>query len=310
MNKVIVFGSLNMDLSIESDHMPSLGETIMGRCFITNPGGKGANQAVAASRLGAEVYMLGAVGEDAFGDQMIAALAEQGVHCERIMRTGDLSTGVALITRVQGDNFITIASGANKAPTIEHVIDTFDDIAEPGDVFLTQLECNFEATLQALKEAHERGMYTVFNPAPARLLPDWVMPHIDLIIMNEGECELLTGIAPVNEESSREAMNKLTSYGVASVAVTLGSRGSLVWHEGEMYSAVPDPVKAVDTTCAGDTYIGALVAGHARKLEMRRALAIASKASSLAITKVGAQQSIPLLADVEAEIEFSAWGLA
>ena len=135
MSKVIVFGSLNMDLSIESDHMPNLGETIIGRGFITNPGGKGANQAVAAAKMGAAVCMLGAVGADAFGDQMIASLAEHGVTCEYITRSESCPTGVAIITRVCGDNFITIDAGANASTRIDAVRRALDEVAEPGDVF-------------------------------------------------------------------------------------------------------------------------------------------------------------------------------
>ena len=225
MSKVVVFGSLNMDLSIESDHMPVMGETIMGRCFITNPGGKGANQAVASAKLGAEVVMLGAVGEDAFGDQMIAALAEEGVQCERIERVHDLATGVALITRVQGDNFIVLGSGANAAPTAEGVHASLDEVARGGDVFLTQLECDFDATMEALRDAHDRGMYTVLNPAPARQLPEWVYPCLDMVVVNESECEILTGVYPEDEASAQAAMEKLSLLGVGTVVVTLGERG-------------------------------------------------------------------------------------
>lgn len=295
MSKVIVFGSLNMDLSIESDHMPTLGETIIGNGFLTNPGGKGANQAVAASKLGAPVVMLGAVGEDAFGDQMIAALAEQGVQCEYIARSAKCPTGVALITRVKGDNFITIDSGANYSTTFEEVKEALDDLAEGGDVFLCQLECDFDTTMQALVNAHERGMYTVVNPAPARKLPEWVLPHLDLVVVNEGECEMLTGIYPEDETSARRAMKQLTDAGIGSIAITLGERGSMVWSQGRFFESVPSPVPAIDTTCAGDTYIGALVAGYSRGLPIDASLEIATKASALAITKVGAQQSIPYL---------------
>ena len=295
MSKVIVFGSLNMDLSIESDHMPTLGETIIGNGFLTNPGGKGANQAVAASKLGAPVVMLGAVGEDAFGDQMIAALAEQGVQCEYIARSVKCPTGVALITRVKGDNFITIDSGANYSTTFEEVKEALDDLAEGGDVFLCQLECDFDTTMQALVNAHARGMYTVVNPAPARKLPEWVLPHLDLVVVNEGECEMLTGIYPEDETSARRAMKQLTDAGIGSIAITLGERGSMVWSQGRFFESVPSPVPAIDTTCAGDTYIGALVAGYSRGLPIDASLEIATKASALATTKVGAQQSIPYL---------------
>ena len=299
MSKVVVFGSLNMDLSIESDHMPVMGETIMGRCFITNPGGKGANQAVASAKLGAEVVMLGAVGEDAFGDQMIAALAEEGVQCERIERVHDLATGVALITRVQGDNFIVLGSGANAAPTAEGVHASLDEVARGGDVFLTQLECDFDATMEALRDAHDRGMYTVLNPAPARQLPEWVYPCLDMVVVNESECEILTGVYPEDEASAQAAMEKLSLLGVGTVVVTMGERGSMVFSKGKVLSSVPPKVNAIDTTCAGDTYIGALVASYARGITLERAIDLATKASAMATTKIGAQQSIPYLGDVK-----------
>lgn len=299
MSKVVVFGSLNMDLSIESDHMPVMGETIMGRCFITNPGGKGANQAVASAKLGAEVVMLGAVGEDAFGDQMIAALAEEGVQCDRIERVRDLATGVALITRVQGDNFIVLGSGANAAPSAESVRASLDEVARGGDVFLAQLECDFDATMEALRDAHDRGMYTVLNPAPARQLPEWMYSCLDMVVVNESECEILTGIYPEDEASAKAAMEKLSSFGVGTVVVTLGERGSVVLSRGKLLSSVPPKVDAVDTTCAGDTYIGALVASYARGATIESAIELATKASAMATTKIGAQQSIPHLEDVE-----------
>lgn len=299
MSKVVVFGSLNMDLSIESDHMPVMGETIMGRCFITNPGGKGANQAGASAKLGAEVVMLGAVGEDAFGDQMIAALAEEGVQCDRIERVRDLATGVALITRVQGDNFIVLGSGANAAPSAESVRASLDEVARGGDVFLAQLECDFDATMEALRDAHDRGMYTVLNPAPARQLPEWVYSCLDMVVVNESECEILTGLYPEDEASAKAAMEKLSSFGVGTVVVTLGERGSVVLSRGKLLSSVPPKVDAVDTTCAGDTYIGALVASYARGVTIESAIELATKASAMATTKIGAQQSIPHLEDVE-----------
>ena len=301
MSKVIVFGSLNMDLSVESPHMPKLGETVIGGGFVTNPGGKGANQAVAAAKLGAQVQMIGAVGADAFGDQMLAALADAGVSCERVSRAQNAPTGVALITRVGGDNFITVDSGANMVAGIDDVKAALDGVAQPGDVFLCQLECDFETTMQALKYAHEQGLYTVVNPAPARELPGWALPYLDFVVVNEGECETITGIYPDDEATCRAAMDKLAAAGVGLVAVTLGARGSMVLAGDEFLVSTPPAVKAVDTTCAGDTYIGAFLAAHARGKSAADALDLATKASALATTKVGAQQSIPLLAEVRGE---------
>lgn len=295
MRKVIVFGSLNMDLSIESDHMPTLGETIIGHDFITNPGGKGANQAVAAAKLGAQVVMLGTVGEDAFGSQMIDALVTHGVQCDYVSRTSKHPTGVALITRVQGNNFITIDSGANFSTTTFDIAKALDEIANPGDVFLCQLECDFDTTMKALVDAHKCGLYTVLNPAPAKKLPAWVLPYLDLVVVNEIECEMLTGIYPVDEESARLAMEKLIDEGVGTVVITLGERGSMVLSQGRMIVEVPPVVQVVDTTCAGDTYIGALVAAYSRGLSIDDAADLANRASAFATTKVGAQQSIPSL---------------
>lgn len=298
MSNVIVFGSLNMDLSIESDHMPALGETVIGRGFLANPGGKGANQAVAAAKLGADVTMLGAVGEDALGDRMIAALAEVGVNCERVARAPECPTGVALITRVGGDNFITIDSGANFAPGIGDVEQALDEVAHPGDVLLCQLECDFQTTVQALVSAHERGMFTALNPAPVRQLPRELYPYLDLVVVNEGECQMLTGIYPENQAQTVAAMNVLADAGVATVAVTLGARGSMVLSRGNLLVSVPPAVHAVDTTCAGDTYMGALVAAYARGLGLEAAVDLATRSSALATTKVGAQQSIPFLEEL------------
>jgi ribokinase len=216
-----------------------------------------------------------------------------------LLRTAEASTGVALITRVNGDNFITIDSGANMVPRIDYVRRSIDALARGGDVFLCQLECDFGTTMEALRYAHERGMYTVVNPAPARELPLDVYPFIDLLVVNECECETLTSIFPDDERAIRAAMEELASAGTGAMAITLGARGSMVYDQGAIIESVPPAVRAVDTTCAGDTYIGALVAGYARGLTMEEAVAIATKASALATTKVGAQQSIPLLADVE-----------
>ena len=298
MKNVIVFGSMNMDLSIESDHMPTLGETIVGSDFIINAGGKGANQAVAAAKLGANVVMLGCVGTDHFGNQLIADMVDQGVLCENISRKENVPTGVALITRVNGNNFITIDSGANFSTNIDEICTNLDELAQAGDVFLMQLECDKNTTWQAAKEAKKRRMYVVINPAPASQIPKDVLPNFDMVVVNEGECETITGIYPESKHDAELAAKKLIEAGVSCVVITLGERGSLVFCEGECIESVPQQVDVVDTTCAGDTYIGALVSAYARGLKLKDGVALANKASAVACTKVGAQQSIPTLSEL------------
>lgn len=301
-HKVIVFGSLNMDLSIECDREPTIGETLMGRNFITNPGGKGANQAVAAAKLGATVHMLGAVGTDAFGDQMVASLAEAGVFCEHIARVSGDCTGVAMIERIDGDNCIIVNSGANARPTATYVKHCLNEVAEPGDIFLTQLECDFDETMESLRIAHERGLYTVINPAPAHVLPDDIYPCLDMVVVNETECSELTGIFPTDKASCRAGLEAFLNRGVGCAVITLGERGSVLLATGPMgmQHCTPPAVQAVDTTCAGDTYLGALLAAQANGESIDTAMQLATRASALATTKTGAQQSIPTLIEVNA----------
>ena len=166
MNSVVVFGSLNMDLTIESERMPLQGETIPGKGFFTNPGGKGANQAVAAAKSGVPTYLIGAVGQDLFGDQLVSGLVGHGVRCDELARTKDVETGVAVVLRSQGDNRIVLSPGANHALTIADVDSALDYVARKGDVFLAQLECDFETTVAALASAKARGMRTIVNVAP------------------------------------------------------------------------------------------------------------------------------------------------
>lgn len=298
MHKVIVFGSLNMDLSIACERIPQAGETLTGGGFVVNAGGKGANQAVAAARLGAQVHMVGAVGADAFGDQLLAGLAHAGVDCGRIARLDDCTTGVAVIVRAAGDNRIVLDPGANHALSASDVSLALDALAEPGDVFLAQLECDVPATLAALADAHARGLYTIFNPAPALEVPRDTWENVDLVCLNETECEIVTGVFPADEESAVHAMELLASWGPTTVALTLGSKGSLVLHAGELIASVPPAADVQDTTGAGDTYIGALAQGAAVGAPLVETVERATRASALACTQVGAQQAIPTADEV------------
>lgn len=298
MKNVIVFGSLNMDMTIESDRVPQAGETISGRGFFLNPGGKGANQAVAAARLGAPVHMVGAVGRDLFGGQMLAALKGVGVSCGAVAQVGECPTGVASITRIAGDNRIILDAGANRALTAVDVARALDELAQSGDVFLTQLECDVPATLEALAEAHRRDMYTVLNPAPACALPEQIWQSVNLVCLNETECEAIAGVYPESEAEIEHAAEWFIERGVRVVAITLGGRGSAVLTPTGRLTSVPPAHEVVDTTCAGDTYIGALVACYAAGLSLEEAVEWASCASALTTTKLGAQQAIPAREEV------------
>lgn len=302
MGRVIIFGSMNMDLSIECDRMPQGGETISGHDFITNPGGKGANQAVAASRLGAPVRMIAAVGADGFGNELVVTLEKAGVDCSQVTRSPAIATGVAVIVRSAGDNRIVLSAGANHLLNSENVAQALRAAAEPGDVFLTQGECDAQATLAGLHKAHNLGLYTILNPAPARPMPDEAWADVDLVCLNETECELMCGICPTDEEGCIKAAHRLQELGVGSVVITLGSAGSIGFEApGEQPVRVAAcKANVVDTTAAGDTYIGALAAGHAAGMSLGESMAWGSAASALTVGKLGAQQAIPTAVEVEA----------
>lgn len=308
MSKVIVFGSLNMDLTIECDRMPRMGETLTGRNFLLNAGGKGANQAVAAARLGADVHMLGAVGTDVFGDSLRASLEQAGVDCGRLQRIEGTPTGVASITRVAGDNCIVLDPGANHVLRPKDVKAALDELAYPGDIFLTQLECDIPSTFAALAEAHRRGLYTIFNPAPAVSVPRETWKSVNLVCLNETECEIVTGVFPDSDDAARRAMELLVSWGVSTVALTLGAQGSRVLSGDTWIVSLPPSVEVTDTTGAGDTYIGALAMARARGLSLEEAIAWATHASALACTRVGAQQAIPSTSDVMSSLGMSSLG--
>lgn len=296
--QVIVFGSLNMDLSIACARMPEAGETLAGRDLVINPGGKGANQAVAAARLGARTLMIGAVGSDDFGDRLTRSLAASGVAAGVIERV-DATTGAAIIMRTGSENRIILDPGANHALSASDVARALDDCARAGDIFVTQLECAHDATFAALQDAHARGLYTIFNPAPASPVPSELWEKIDLICLNETECEIVCGIRPETANEIERAMEALGSRGARRAVLTLGASGSAVMEEGALARIEAVPVEAVDSTAAGDTYIGALAARIARGESVLAAARYASMASALTVTRVGAQQSIPTFEEIE-----------
>ncbi len=300
MPKALVFGSMNMDLSICCARIPAAGETIDGDSFITNPGGKGANQAVAASRMGAPVTMVAAVGDDTFGSVLLGCLDGAGIDVSAVRTVTEVPTGTATIIRVDGDNRIILDHGANYCLSSADVCDAVDRFGEPGDVFLTQFECEPDATAAALAHAHDRGLFTMVNPAPARPIPDDFWRSVDYLCMNETECESITGDFPFGPEDASMAARKIAGKGVSQVVVTLGSKGSYGYDRGEECFVPARCVDAVDTTAAGDTFIGAMVSGHLMGMGFRESMELATCASALTVQRVGAQQSIPSRAEVNA----------
>ena len=291
MPKVVVFGSMNMDLSIEADRMPRAGETLAGHDFVTNAGGKGANQAVAASRLGADVAMVAAVGADGFGDELVAGLR---------------SAGVAIIVRTDADNRLVLHPGANVVMGASEACTAIGRVASAGDVLLVQGECDEAATLAAVRHAHDMGMRVLLNPAPARPIPDDVWPCVDMVCLNETECEVMCGVLPHDEKTLRQAADLLVGLGCGCVVVTLGSRGSYALDaraaDARELRVEARRVDAVDTTAAGDTFIGALAAGLADGRDLAEAMAFGTAAAAITVTRVGAQQSIPTLDEVRSAL--------
>lgn len=297
MKKVVVVGSINMDLVTRCKRAPKGGETLFGEEFSQVPGGKGANQAVAIGKLGTNVIMLGKIGKDSFGKDMLASMEKSGVNIQHI-EEGEKATGIAkIIVEESGQNRILVVAGANSEIDKEYVDRHLAAIKE-SDIVVTQLEIPIETVEYTLKKAKEFGKITILNPAPARELSDEIIKNSDFIIPNESELALITGMAVETEEEIKKAGKKLLDMGVKNLIITLGSKGSLHLNRDkcEFHSAYK--VKAIDTTAAGDSFIGGVV----RELNgdnISEAIEFGTKVSAIAVTKKGAQTSIPTIEEVK-----------
>jgi len=299
---ILVVGSINMDLVVRAPHMPGPGETVLGEGFATAPGGKGANQAVAVARQGARCVFLGRVGDDAFGEKLLAGMKADGIDCDNVLLTADAPTGVALIiVDANGENSIVVASGANHRVTpddVYHRADLFD----AADVVLLQLELPLP-TVQAAKHlAAQHGCKVVLDPAPAPKSLPAELCHVDVISPNVSEAEIITGkhAAEGDERVDKLVASDLIARGAQAAILKRGARGALVLTaEGEIARVGAYKVDIVDTTAAGDAFTASLAVGIARGLPLTDAARIANAAGALACTKFGAQPSMPTAEEIQ-----------
>jgi ribokinase len=297
---VLVVGSANVDFTIATTRLPAPGETVSGGTLLVNHGGKGANQAVAARRLGAEVRFIGCVGDDAAGAGIRAQLAREGIGVGGLATVREVATGTALIVvDADGRNQIAVAPGANHRLTVDHLAARVDDFAW-AQVVVCQLETPVATALWALEEAKRRRLVTVLNPAPIVPVPDALWPLVGYLTPNAGEAARLSGHPTDTPAGVRAAAHALLSRGPGAVIVTLGERGALIWEAGREHEAPAPAVDVVDTTGAGDAFNGALAVALGEGRDLPDAVDFANRAGALACTRRGAQDSLPRREDVEA----------
>jgi ribokinase len=287
-NHIVVVGSLNMDLVVRTVRHPQIGETVIGHDFRTYPGGKGANQAVAAARLGSDVSIIGKVGNDQFGEALLQAVNTDGVNTQYIIRDSKVPTGVAFITvDDRGKNTIVVASGAN-AHLSPDEIDASRDAFIGASVLLLQLECPLNVVERAIDIAKQYDIRIVLNPAPAQLLDAYLLHSVDYLIPNQTELAELSG-----QESTEAAIGVLQGMGVKRLVVTLGEEGLLVVDESQREHIPAYKVQAVDSTAAGDAFAGAFAVALGEGLSIHQAAIWGNAAGALTVTKAGAQPSLP-----------------
>jgi ribokinase len=299
MSHIIVIGSSNTDMVVKTNKFPVPGETILGGEFFMFSGGKGANQAVAAARMGSEVTFICKTGKDIFGQRSVEEFKKEGIHTNFIGIDDDKASGTALIlVDDKGENEIVVASGANDT-LLETNIEVAHDAIATADVVLLQLEIPVASVLYAAKKGHGLGTKVILNPAPAQILPEELFRYLYLITPNETEAEILTGIKVVDRNTAAKAAEKLIEMGVDNAIITMGSEGAYFKnHSLEMLVKAP-VVKAVDTTAAGDVFNGVLAVGITQGKDWEESIAMACRAASISVTRMGAQASMPYRNEVE-----------
>lgn len=301
--KVVVVGSLNMDLVACAERLPRAGETVTGHSFATVPGGKGANQAVAAARLGASVAMVGCVGGDAYGVQLREALQVERIDCQAVEVMAGVSSGVALIVvDATSQNAIVIVAGGNGC-LLPASIERADALLQEADVIVCQMEVPLQSVAYTLARGRALGKVVILNPAPVSgALPEQWFANIDYLIPNETEAATLTGLTVDSLESARLAALRLRELGAGKVILTMGAQGALFACDHGVEHFPVAAVQALDTTAAGDTFVGGFAAALGRGLGEREAIIFGQRAAAISVTRAGAQPSIPALAEVESSV--------
>ena len=292
-NKILVIGSANTDMVIKTNHFPLPGETVLGGRFIMNPGGKGANQAIAATRLGSQVTFITKLGNDIFGQQALQQFLKEGVNANYVVTDPDNPSGVALITvDEKGENTIVVAPGSNG--TLNHEdVEKAEEAFKEAEIILLQLEIPLPTVVFAAELATRYQKKVILNPAPAAPLPEELYPHLFMITPNRSEAEALSGVQIKDLASAEKAAEKIHQKGVRNVVITLGTQGALAY-TGTDAKLLPAPkVMAVDTTAAGDVFNGALAVGISEGMPLPAAVEFANQAAAISVTRMGAQASAP-----------------
>ncbi|MCI6319078.1 MAG: ribokinase [Bacteroidales bacterium] len=290
---ILVIGSSNTDMTIRASRLPAPGETILGGEFKMGRGGKGANQAVAAKRLGGNVTFVCKVGNDVFGNESVQAYAAEGMDISRILRSEKPSGTALIMVDDSGENCISVAPGANGDISVED-IRSIADLIRSASYLILQLEIPVAAVVEAAHIAHEAGVCVILNPAPATKLPESIFADIDILTPNQTETAILTGIS----DDPDKAVARLAELGVGRIVMTRGSKGSAVYENGKCTLVDACKVNAIDATAAGDTFCGALCVGLSEGLDLVEAARFATRASALTVQKMGAQESIPYRKDL------------
>jgi ribokinase len=297
--KITIVGSFNTDLMTRTPRMPKAGETILGGPFVTGPGGKGANQAVAAARLGAEVSIVVKLGQDYYGDLAFENLRKEGINTNYIIRTTTTHTGAAFIlVDDHGENMIVVAGGANNQLLPEDIDHIREAIVE-ADILIMQLEIPLETVLYAARIAAEAGVKVQLNPAPGQMLPQELLSLVDYLTPNETEAQIVTGLAVDELQDAEQAARSLLISGVKNVVLTLGSRGALVMTSDKSRHIPGRKVKVLDTTGAGDAFNGALAVALTEGKPLEEAVDFANCTAALQVTKQGTAPAMPYRAEVE-----------